>query len=156
MLLYLCAYPSWKTLAKSEIATLIQTHTDTDQNNTDLIHDRLSTIPVSAWEDEMPVLDSIIRETLRLTQTGTALRRNVLHDIDVSIPQGKGQAIIPKGSFLAYCMADVHLDPQLYGDPFKFDPGRYEREKNHSVQYSFLGWGAGAFIFRVCVCVSDH
>lgn len=152
MLLYLCAHSTWKTRAKSEIAILIQDHTDTttiNHNDSESTH-HLSAIPVSAWEQEMPVLDAIIHETLRLTQTGTALRRNVLQDIDISSAHGKqqGQTVLPKGSFLAYWMGEVHLDPRLYVDPFSFNPERHmgEEKAGRGVQYPFLGWGVGTRI----------
>jgi len=103
------------------------------------IHQRLSRIPLSAWEDEMPVVESIIRETLRLVKNDTALRRNFADNLQVA---GK---TIDKGAFMAYNMADVHLNELFYPEPLKFDPDRFTtpREEDKRGNISFLGWGAG-------------
>jgi cytochrome P450 len=87
----------------------------------------------------MPVLDAVQRETLRLISTGTALRRNVIEDLKVD-----GQAI-EKGAFLAYSIADVHLNSDIYRDPLKFDPDRFGegRAEDKKGSMVFLGWGAG-------------
>ncbi|KAF7974030.1 hypothetical protein HWV62_13553 [Athelia sp. TMB] len=132
--MYLGAHPEWKANAVAEIQKLIETHTDT--NSTLPLHQRLSAIPISAWEDEMPVLELITRETLRLVNNGTMLRRNVLEDIEVS---GK---IIPRGAFMAYQMGDVHLNGEYYPDPLKWDPARF-MSGNAQSEAPYIGWGTG-------------
>jgi len=94
----------------------------------------------------MPILDSVIRETLRLTITGTALRRNLLEELVIS--EGK----VLKGDFVAYSVADAHLNPEIYKNPLEFDPLRYApgREEDKIGTFSYLGWGAGEFFFFVC------
>ena len=136
-LLYLSANNEWKEKAMTEVNNLIATHTT--MTSSEPIHRRLSMIPVSAWEDEMPVVESIIRETLRLVKNDTALRRNLTDNLQVA---GK---TIDKGAFMAYNMGDVHLNELFYSDPLKFDPDRFtapreEDKRGHTV---FLGWGAG-------------
>ncbi|KAJ7465108.1 cytochrome P450 [Mycena latifolia] len=100
---------------------------------------RLAAIPLNVWETELPVLDSIIRETQRITMGATALRRNLGDEILV------GDKIIPKGDFLAYSLADVHANPDIYSEPSKFDPRRFDpgREEDKKAPFAFLGWGAG-------------
>jgi len=48
--------------------------------------------------------------------------------------------VIPRGALVAYPGADVHLDPALYPDPWKFDPARPQPKGN----LTYLGWGGGA------------
>ena len=74
----------------------------------------------------MPAMEVIIRETLRLTLSNAALRRNVADDLMID---GK---IVPRGDFLAYSIADAHLNPEIYADPMSFDPARFgpEREED--------------------------
>ncbi|KAJ8474302.1 hypothetical protein ONZ45_g15988 [Pleurotus djamor] len=117
VMVYLASYPEWKARVASEINKLLDKYAP---ESTEPVHHRLSSIPISAWEDNIPTMDLFIRETLRLTQNSTALRRNVLEDIKID---GK---IIKKGDYLAYSLADVHLDPEIYKDPHKFDPSRFE------------------------------
>lgn len=51
---------------------------------------------------------------------------------------------IPTGAYVVYPFSDVHLNPEYYPDPWKFDPGRPE-VKNTS--YSYVGWGGGGSFF---------
>ena len=95
----------------------------------------LASIPLSAWENDTPVLDTLIRETIRLSQAYVAFRRNVGPEMYID---GK---VIPTGALVAYPVADVHLDPALYPDPWKFDPARPRPKGN----LTYLGWGGGAF-----------
>ena len=91
----------------------------------------------------MPVLDLIIRETLRISLAGLALRRNVLEDLTIS------GGLVKPGDFVAYSLADVHLNPKIYSQPNEFDPARFTpgREEDKKATFSFLGWGAGMFPF---------
>ena len=73
----------------------------------------------------MPTLDAVLRETLRLTLNGLALRRNTLREGTLNIPGGGGE--VSKGAFLAYDISDAHLNPDTYTDPGTFDPERFYR-----------------------------
>jgi len=84
-------------------------------------------------------MDLIIRETLRLTLSGSALRRNMHHDLTLD------GVTIKRGDFLTYQVADAHMDPNIYGDPSKFDPSRYTegREEDRKETFAYIGWGVG-------------
>ncbi|RDB26871.1 Lanosterol 14-alpha demethylase [Hypsizygus marmoreus] len=127
----------WKEKVSTEVQALVSNHTDTLSSET--LHKRLSTIPMNAWEDEMPVLDSVIRETLRLVINNTLLRRNLTRDIVID------GVTLERGDFLAYQASDVHANPEVYPNPEAFDPGRYDigREEDKKVPMAFLAWGAG-------------
>lgn len=84
----------------------------------------------------MPVLELIVRETMRISFIATLLRRNVVEDLEVS---GKN---VQRGAFLAYPVADVHHNPEYYPNPGTFDPSRFSSESEQSGQ-PFLGWGTG-------------
>ena len=91
----------------------------------------------------MPVLDLIIRETLRLSMNGLSLRRNLLEDLTIS-----GGHVKP-GDFVAYSLADVHFNPEIYSRPDEFDPDRFTsgREEDKKGTFTYLSWGAGALPF---------
>ncbi len=57
-------------------------------------------------------------------------------DIERGLIEGK---VVPTGAYIVYPFSDVHLDPELYPDPWKFDPGR-ETAKS---AYGYVGWGGG-------------
>lgn len=139
-IVFLASHPEWKAKVKAEINAIIEKHTNT--LSTEPLHKRLAAIPISVWDDELPVLELVIRETLRLSISGTALRRNVVEELIIA--NGR----VNKGDFVAYSLADVHMNPEIYDQPDKFDPSRFEtgREEDKKGTFSFLGWGAGMFI----------
>jgi cytochrome P450 len=95
---------------------------------------------LNAWEDNLPIFDLCLRETLRIYINITALRRN-LHD-DIRI----GDKVIEKGAFVVYSFADAHLNSNIYSNPEKFDPGRFmarTEDVNSRKIYPYLAWGAG-------------
>lgn len=99
----------------------------------------MTQVPATAWEEELPIIDLVIRETIRLIVTGVAMRRNVQEDI---VLEGKK---IERGAFMLYPLQSVHFDPEVYSDPYKFDPGRFQegREEDRKVHFAYLGWGVG-------------
>lgn len=107
------------------------------------LHKRLATIPMNAWEEELPSMDLVIRETLRMIVSGALLRRNIVEDIDFDGIKVK------KGDFLLYLTADVHMNDEIYSNPEKYDPGRYlpGREEDKKESFAFVGWGAGELNF---------
>jgi sterol 14-demethylase len=140
-LVYLSFHDEWKAKAKAEVDALVNKHTTNSSNEP--LHQRLASIQVSAWEEEVPVLDLIIRETLRISFTGLSLRRNLFDDLTFS------GGLVKAGDFVAYSLADVHLNPEIYSRPYEFDPTRFTpgREEDKKGTFSYLGWGAGAFHF---------
>lgn len=55
-----------------------------------------------------------------------------------------GGKVVKRGDFLAYPMSEVHLNPEYYPEPDKYDPGRWLRpDPVPEAVYPFLGWGAG-------------
>jgi cytochrome P450 len=97
----------------------------------------LSSIPLTAWENETPVMDMLIRETLRIAQPHSAMRRNMGPETYID---GK---VIPTGTLVVYPFSNVHLNPTLYPDPWRFDPTR----PHHQADFAYLGWGGGTSSF---------
>ncbi|KAG6860948.1 hypothetical protein C0995_005778 [Termitomyces sp. Mi166 len=141
-LIHLGMHPKWKALVSTEVQVLISKYTESLLPGPELLRHRLARIPLSAWENEMPILDSVIRETLRLVSAGTLLRRNIGQDVEIGDREGSK---IGRGEFLAFSMADVHYNPEIYDEPMSFDPTRYEegRAEDRKVPFGFVGWGAG-------------
>ncbi|KAF0304137.1 Cytochrome P450 3A31 [Amphibalanus amphitrite] len=89
---------------------------------------------------DMPYLDRVISETLRLYPPATRMERvcakeYTLPDTDIQIPAGT----------LVYMpVFAMHRDPELYPDPLQFDPDRFlpeEKEKRHPCAYIPFGNG---------------
>lgn len=143
---FLAGNPSWKGKAVAEIQHLLSSCNALEASHLAVVADQpslafvagaLSAVPLTAWESETPVLDAIIRETLRVAQPHTALRQNT-SPFSVHIA-GK---TVPPGAFAVYPFADVHLSAELYPDPWRFDPGRLPSK----MPFAWVGWGAGASV----------
>ncbi|KAG5639777.1 hypothetical protein H0H81_000057 [Sphagnurus paluster] len=135
-LLFLSFHKEWKHKVFAEVQAIIVKHTTTSG---DPLHKRLATVPLSAWEEEMPTLDLVLRETLRMTLSPTALRRNYNDNLEIMGTR------IPIGDFVAYSLADSHMNPDIYTNPTQFDPTRFDpgREEDKKETYAYLGWGGG-------------
>ncbi|KAF8884914.1 cytochrome P450 [Gymnopilus junonius] len=156
LMTYLGGHPEWRAKAVTEVESLLESRSyspecsptkeapaspfygpSSSPSSSSSFAARLSTIPLEVWENETPVLDALIRETTRVAQPHTAMRRNLGPELYIN------NKIIPTGAYIIYPFSDVHLDPELYPDPWKFDPGR--KEVNH-VPFGYVGWGSGKTI----------
>jgi len=136
MLIDLAIHPEWRERCKKEIRDLLSGHLGDSSPAT--LSEKLRAIPLSVWEDGLPILEACIRESHRISSTGAALRRNLRGDIKI------GEQVVKLGDFLAYPVGDVHLNPEYYPEPEKYDPGRWLRpDQLPNATYTFLGWGAG-------------
>ena len=119
-----------------EIQGLLSRYSDSASAET--LCEKLKTIPICAWEDELPTLDACIRESQRISFIAIVLRKNIGGEIEI------GGRVVKRGDFLAYSTGDVHLNPEYYPEPYKYDPGRWLRpDPIPDAAYTFLGWGAG-------------
>ncbi|KAF8750515.1 Cytochrome P450 [Rhizoctonia solani] len=125
--IHLDQVPEWKDKAVEEIRPYFTT----------ILEDSATSL-----EDEMPVLETCIRETIRLIVSGAALRRVVSGDTEID---GKK---IPNGTFLVYSMGETHTNTNIYPNPSQYDPGRYVEGQDKAQTYGFLGWGVGRHSLR--------
>ena len=141
---YLGCHPNWRSEARAEVKKLIELYSPETVSGRNCSSAALSCIPLSAWENETPVLDMLARETVRLSQAFVSFRLNVGPEMYID---GK---VIPRGALVAYPAASVHLDPALYPDPWKFDPARPQPKGN----LTYLGWGGGALqTYNASACI---
>jgi cytochrome P450 len=91
--------------------------------------------------------DKVIHESMRVFPPAWSLMvRKVLEDIQVS------DATIPAGSVLMIPMWVVHRNPEVYQDPLRFDPERFDGDwKQRYPKYAFFPFGGGPH-----VCVGAH
>eukprot|EP00252_Welwitschia_mirabilis_P024996 TRINITY_DN7651_c0_g1_i4.p1 TRINITY_DN7651_c0_g1~~TRINITY_DN7651_c0_g1_i4.p1 ORF type:complete len:243 (+),score=25.34 TRINITY_DN7651_c0_g1_i4:127-855(+) len=97
--------------------------------------------PIS-WEEfkEMTFTRNVIYETLRLANVVNGVLRKTTQDIDL-----KGYRI-PKGWKIYVYITDTNRDSNLYPDPLKFNPWRWEQSTGDSSLY-FMAFGGGS---RLC------
>jgi sterol 14-demethylase len=150
MLIFLAGHQNWRSRAIAEVESLLDRHSPLskcEEASSTSLSLRLSSIPLEAWENETPILDAIIRETTRLAQPHVAMRRNLGPELYIN---GK---VIPTGAYVIYPFSDVHLNPEIYPDPWRFDPSR--EEANDAV-CAYVGWGGGKKLFTNSPNVNIH
>lgn len=96
-------------------------------------------LSMDAWENEFPLIDACLRDTIRLQMPGTAFRKNISGK-EIALSTGE---VIPKNAYVTYLVGDVHQDPAIYPEPLKWDPLRYSpaRAEDKKVHHAALMWG---------------
>ncbi|KAF8905136.1 lanosterol 14-alpha-demethylase [Mucidula mucida] len=78
---------------------------------------------------ELPIMNAVIRETLRLHPPIHSILRHVRDDVPVpptlAAPSKEGTYIIPKGYYVLASPSISHNDPNVWRDPSKFDYKRW-------------------------------
>jgi cytochrome P450 len=149
---YLATSPEWLAKTRDEVRNTAAKYA---RDTTLALRYQLNDVPLEAWEDEFPVIDMCLRDSIRLNLLGTAMRRNISGR---PIPTGNGSEVIPPGAFVTYATGDVHLDPEVYTDPYKWDPSRYlpDRAEDKKKSHGFIGWGVGRHPCRKYAPLSDQ
>ncbi|XP_006877024.1 PREDICTED: cholesterol 7-alpha-monooxygenase-like [Chrysochloris asiatica] len=103
--------------------------------------------------NDMPVLDSIIKESLRLSSASLNIRA-AKEDFTLHVEDGSFN--IRKDDFIAFYPPLMHLDPEIYQDPLTFKYDRYLDENGKAkttfysnglkLKYYYMPFGSGATI----------
>ncbi|XP_004580840.2 cytochrome P450 7A1 [Ochotona princeps] len=103
--------------------------------------------------NDLPVLDSIIKESLRLSSASLNIR-TAKEDFTLHLEDGSYN--IRKDDIIALYPQLMHLDPDIYPDPLTFKYDRYLDEnrttkttfysKGHKLKYYYMPFGSGATI----------
>ena len=86
-------------------------------------------------EDQTELIDSVVKETLRLAQSEYLYRR-LLEDIEFE------GFTLPKGWLVRLCVRESHLSESAFEHPLRFDPSRFLRKKSVVREYAPFGYGA--------------
>jgi sterol 14-demethylase len=122
-LIELMRHPEWMAKVRAEV---------------DALHARDGAITYQGLR-EVPVLESVIKEVLRLHPPLIILMRGVVRDFHVA------GSVVPAGHLVAISPAVSHHLPNLFRDPERFDPDRYGpgREED-SETFGWIPFGGGA------------
>uniref|UniRef100_A0A7S2Y090 Uncharacterized protein n=1 Tax=Fibrocapsa japonica TaxID=94617 RepID=A0A7S2Y090_9STRA len=95
-----------------------------------------------ALNKSMPLLHNCISEALRLHPPLIMLMRYARKAVPVKV--GDREYVIPKGDIVFTSPAVSHRLPEVFSEPDKFDPSRFEAPREeHKPPFSFLGFGGG-------------
>lgn len=139
---YLAASPECMSKARLEVDNVLNKYAPVSESQSSEPVRRISQIPLSAWESavDFRFLENCLRDSIRINLRGAGFRRN-LSKQPVEIPNTGVE--IPRGGFVALHFSDHHMNPDIFPEPDKWDPSRYEREQQNIQAYSFTPWGAG-------------
>ncbi len=88
--------------------------------------------------DRMPVIEGVIRETLRLYPTAWMMSRSAVSQTAL------GEDSIPKGAVVFICTYSLHRDEKYWSSPESFSPDRFfGTELGGAPPYAYLPFGAG-------------
>ena len=86
-------------------------------------------------DDQIVVIDSVVKETLRLAQSEYLYRR-LLEDVEFD------GMTLPKGWLVRLCVRESHRSERVFENPTDFDPDRFLRKKIGPTEYTPFGYGA--------------
>jgi cytochrome P450 len=126
MLYLLAQYPQWTRKVLDELQTVLGGR---DPDLADL--------------EKLPVLDMIVKESMRILPPVVAFTRSAAAPFDMDGYH------IPAGTMLLYTIIATHYLPEIYPDPLEFRPERFapDAERKYS-PYEYLPFGGGA---RLCL-----
>ena len=138
VLVYMSNKPEWVPKARAEVAAMASRYCP---DASAPLRDQLTHVPIEAWENELPLIDLFLKDSIRLQTMGSAFRKNVSGQ---DIPLNKNE-VIPPDAYVAWHVGDLHYDPEIYKNPDEWDPSRYMpgREEDKQFKYAWMGWGVG-------------
>lgn len=86
-------------------------------------------------DDQIAVIDSVVKETLRLAQSEYLYRR-LLEDVEF-----EGMTL-PKGWLVRLCVRESHRNEPVFENAADFIPDRFLRKKTGVTEYAPFGYGA--------------
>jgi cytochrome P450/uncharacterized protein (DUF2236 family) len=121
MAYYLAQHPEWQGRARAQSRTL----------PAQITYDELS---------QFTLLDSIMKESLRLNAPVPGLSREAVVDTEID------GYFVPKGTRVAVMAVANHYNSGLWTDPDRFDPERFfpERAEDKSHPFAWMPFGGGA------------
>jgi sterol 14-demethylase len=115
----MAVHPNWQEKCYQEIVEAVNVHS----KDTHLpLVDRLSSIPLKAWETSFPTFDLCLYEIIRVWTSFAVGRLNVSNE---AIPIPGSDEVIPPGAFAVWNSTELNFNEKLFPNPRKFDPMRF-------------------------------
>jgi len=92
---------------------------------------------------QLNYLEMAIKEALRIFPPAPMIGREAEDDVVI------GEVTVPKGCTVLINILALHRNPEIYKDPFKYDPMLFSAELSEGRNsYAYLHFSAG---FRNCI-----
>ncbi|KAI0006915.1 cytochrome P450 [Xylariaceae sp. FL0662B] len=139
---FLAHSPEWQARCRAEVDSVIAKMRESQNQSADNI---LGALSLQEWEAEFPVIVAAFRETVRLAMPGAMFRKNTSGS---AVLIGDTGEVIPANAYASFHMDNVHMDPQRYSEPMRFNPGRYlfedsSLDRQEQEPHTYVGWGSG-------------
>lgn len=115
----MAVHPEWQEKCYQEVVDAVNKHS----KDTHLpLVDRLTSIPLKAWETSFPTFDLCLYEIIRVWTSFAVGRLNVSNE---AIPIPESDEVIPPGAFAVWNSTELNFNDKLFPNPRKFDPMRF-------------------------------
>ncbi|XP_055979943.1 thromboxane-A synthase [Sorex fumeus] len=139
--LFLVAGYEFVTNTLSFATYLLATHPECQEKllkEVDHFHEAHAAPEYQSLQRDLPYLDMVIAETLRMYPPAFRFTREAARDCEVL-----GQRI-PAGAVLEMAVGALHHDPEFWPEPEVFNPERFTAEaQRHRRPFTYLPFGAG-------------
>jgi cytochrome P450 len=130
-------------VALTWLAHLLATHPEATGRLTAELDQTLGQRPITFADlADLPYLDAVIKETLRLYPPAFGFGREVQEPFTIGPTQFPRQAVLLFSSYA------THRDPTLYDQPDRFWPDRFLQEDTRPDKYAYFPFGVGS---RICL-----
>ncbi|KAJ0971120.1 hypothetical protein J5N97_019079 [Dioscorea zingiberensis] len=150
-LMFVLLFASYETTSLS-ITMAIKLLTDhpkvlakLEEEHKNIIENREDRSSGITWNEykSMTYTYQVISETMRLANIAPAIFRKTMQDVKT-----KDGDTIPAGWVVMVCPPATHMNPNIYEDPFSFDPSRWAQTDANVGSKYFMAFGGG---MRFCV-----
>ncbi|KAF9888286.1 hypothetical protein FE257_008856 [Aspergillus nanangensis] len=118
LLMGLATDAHWMDRIRQEVDQVVSKY----RKNGESAEEVLQSLEFDTWYHEFPLIGLSLLETIRL----------------------RGE-VIPPGAYAIYHAQEVHMDPEIYPDPQRWDPGRFlsDRAEHQKAPNGYMGFGTG-------------
>lgn len=123
---------------------LIAQHPAVEVRLVDEIRQTLGSRPITLADlEQLPYLDQVLKESMRLLPVTAVVSRQTLAPVTL------GDTTLPKNRLVLIAPWILHRRPDLFPDPLRFDPDRFQAERMEAIpKFAYLPFSAGP---RVCI-----
>lgn len=130
----------WQKLRKEIDETMEKLCKENQISQSANVLEKISSFSIEQLENNFDFTYFCIRESIRILSNDYLYR--LMEPRQPGSTGNVGGETIRDGEYLAFNMATINLSNDIYSNPMKYDPTRWQRGEG-SGPYEFVGWGTG-------------